>query len=321
MDHQTLSKPIRQSEPHNSLGLTMVYMTRAFPSKRTNPTPLGDVEQPLKAYVLLVEDNPVNQLVCQEMLEELGYRTDVAQDGLGAVEMVATGAYDLVLMDLQMPVMDGFVATERIREFERTENTPRPIPVIALTAHAIEGDRQRCLDAGMCDYLSKPFTLAQLREVLENWLVQGEPLIQSKGPASGPEGGSVKDDTAELDAGYSLLDKKALDNIRALQRMDAPNVLDKVIKIFLENSPKLVGALRDAIAQNDAAGTIEQAAHSLKSSSATLGATRLAALCRELERMARENRISGAKAILSEIEKLYPSVCERLAAECESEVG
>ncbi len=299
----------------------MVDAKQAFPSKRANSTPLGDVEQPLNAYVLLVEDNPVNQLVSQEMLEELGCRTDVAQDGLGAVEMVAIGAYDLVLMDLQMPVMDGFVAVERIREFERTENTPRPIPVIALTAHATEGDRQKCLDAGMSDYLSKPFTLAQLREVLEGWMVQEEPHIQSNRPVSGPEGGSVKDDAAGLDAGYSLLDKKALDSIRALQRMDAPNVLDKVIKIFLENSPKLVQALRDSIAQNDAAGTIEQAAHSLKSSSATLGATRLAALCRELEEMARENRISGAKAILGEIEKLYPSVCERLAAECESEVG
>ena len=115
-----------------------------------------------------------------------------------------------------------------------------------------------------------------------------------------------------------MLDQKALDNIRAVQQEGAPKLLDKVINIYFQESPKLLLALRDAVAEDNAAKMIGRAAHSLKSSSANLGATRLAALCRDLEEMARANRTTGAKAILNEIEKLYPLVCESLAAECET---
>jgi HPt (histidine-containing phosphotransfer) domain-containing protein len=116
-----------------------------------------------------------------------------------------------------------------------------------------------------------------------------------------------------------LLDQKALDNIRAVHREGAPKLLERVINIYFESSPKLLQTLRDAIAGDDAAETIERAAHSLKSSSANLGATRLTALCGDLEKMARENRTEGAKAIVIEIEQLYPLVCESLAAECEND--
>ena len=135
------------------------------------------------------------------------------------------------------------------------------------------------------------------------------------------EGDSAERDTAELEAGGFLLDQKALDNIRAVQQEGAPNLLDRIIKIYFENSPKLLQALHDAVVKDNAPDTMGQAAHSLKSSSANLGATGLAALCREIEDMARENRTAGAGAILDEIEKLYPLVCESLAAECENAVG
>ena len=117
-----------------------------------------------------------------------------------------------------------------------------------------------------------------------------------------------------------MLDQKALDNIRAVHREGAPKLLERVIKIYFESFPKLLQTLRDAVAGDDAAETIERAAHSLKSSSANLGATRLAALCGGLEEMARENCTSGAKATLNEIEMLYPLVCESLATECENDV-
>ena len=123
----------------------------------------------------------------------------------------------------------------------------------------------------------------------------------------------------ELRTGAFLLDQKALNNIRAVHREGAPKLLEKVISIYFESSPKLLQTLRDAVAGDDAAETIERAAHSLKSSSANLGATKLAALCGGLEEMARENRTEGANAILIEIEKLYPLVCESLAAECEND--
>ncbi len=127
-------------------------------------------------------------------------------------------------------------------------------------------------------------------------------------------------DAAGLETGGILIDQQALDNIRAVQKEGAPKLLDKVIKIYFQNSPKLLKALRDAVAEDNAADTIGRTAHSLKSSSATLGATKLAALCGDLEEMARENRTRGAKAVLNEIEKLYPLVCESLAAECENAV-
>ena len=281
----------------------------------------GKVEPPLNARVLLAEDNPIDRLVLQEMLAQLGCRADIVDDGRGAVEMVATGVCALVLMGIRMPVMDGFLAAEKIREFERTENTPRRIPIIAVIASALEGNSEKYLHAGMDDCLAKPVTLMQLREVLERWLSQENSHVRPQGTASDLESTSVECDTPELETGGFLLDQKALDNIRAVQQEGAPNVLSKVIKIYFENSPKLLQALRDAVAENNAADAIGRAAHSLKSSSATLGATRLAALCRDLEEMARENRITGAKAILNEIEKLYPFVCESLAAECETAAG
>ena len=127
-------------------------------------------------------------------------------------------------------------------------------------------------------------------------------------------------DTPESKTEAFLLDQKALNNIRVVHREGAPKLLEKVIKIYFETSPKLLQTLRDAVAVDATAETIGRAAHSLKSSSANLGATRLAALCGDLERMAQENSTKGAKAILNEIEKLYPQVCESLATECENDV-
>ncbi len=299
----------------------MAGTTQASQPKHMAPNASGEVEPLLNALVLLAEDSPIDRLVLQEMLEQLGCCTDIVGDGRGAVEMVATGVYTLVIMDIRMAVMDGFLAAEKIREFERANNRPRRIPIIALTAEAFESNREKCLDAGMDDYLTKPVTLMQLREVLVSWLIQDHAHVGSQGTTDDPGSTSVKCDTAELEFGGVLLDQKALDNIRAVQQEGAPNILEKIIKIYFENSPKLLQALHDAVAEDNAADTIGRAAHSLKSSSANLGATRLAALCGDLEEMARENRTTGAKEILGEIEKLYPLVCKSLAAEYKTAAG
>jgi len=124
--------------------------------------------------VLLAEDNPVNQAVGTAMLKYFGCRTDVAEDGLEALEAWAAERYDLILMDCQMPRMDGYEATREIRKrefFGEGESAPRRVPIVALTAHALEGDREVCLDAGMDDYLSKPYKSDQLYSVLVRWLV------------------------------------------------------------------------------------------------------------------------------------------------------
>ena len=314
-----LTKPVRQSALYNCIMKAVAGAGPKSTPGETQPSrAAGDASwQPLNARVLLADDNPVNQVVAEETLKLLGCRTQVVEDGSGAVEAMAEGGYDLVLMDVQMPVMDGFEATSQIRRLEAEQGGPRRVPIIALTADAMQGDRERCLAAGMDDYLSKPFTPTQLWEVLERWLgATGvrEKVLESNGDSRNP---SAEANPTESDTGSSLLDQKVLHGIRAMQRPGAPNLLGKVIKIYLECSPKLVQALRSAVVQERSADAIRQAAHSLKSSSANLGATSVAALCKELEVMGREARIADAAATFAEVEKIYPLLCERLAAELE----
>jgi len=195
--------------------------------------------------------------------------------------------YDMVFMDCQMPEMDGFEATKVIRDQEK-DNNGRHIPVIALTAHALEGDREECLAAGMDDYLSKPFTHEQLREKLECWI--GE----------------------ELHA--TALDQKILENIRGLQKEGEPSLMDKIITIYVQTTPGLLQDLSEAVAASDAQA-MKKAAHSLKSSSANLGAMKLSELCKEVESMGRMGALKGASALVTKIEHEYSAVEKSLMLE------
>jgi len=183
--------------------------------------------------------------------------------------------------------MDGFDATMVIREQEKDDNRQH-VPVIALTAHAIEGDREECLAAGMDDYLSKPFTYEQLREKLERWM--GE----------------------ELHA--TALDQKILENIRGLQKDGEPSLMDKIITIYLQTTPKLLQDLREAVAASDAQA-MRKAAHSLKSSSANVGAMKLSDIFKDVEVIGRTGSIQGAAALLKEIESEYQQVEKSLMLE------
>ena len=150
----------------------------------------NSVEQALNGYILLAEDNRINQTVAMSMLEVLGCRTKVVENGQKALESLAKDEYDLILMDCQMPVIDGYAATQAIRRQEQESH--RHIPIIALTANAMEGDRERCLAAGMDDFLSKPFKRKQLREILVSWLPQKSPQQASSQPSA-----SVQSETHE----------------------------------------------------------------------------------------------------------------------------
>ncbi|MDD5287056.1 MAG: response regulator, partial [Desulfuromonadaceae bacterium] len=170
-----LSKPVRQSRLLNCLLQIMSAPTEAADKQTLE----ARHEKPSRfnAHLLLVEDAPVNRELGRIMLENLGCRVDTAWNGREALEAIERQSYDLVLMDCQMPEMDGYEATQRVRERERSSST---VPVgegqsdhliiVALTAHAMQGDRQTCLDAGMDDYLTKPFSTLQLSEVLSRWL-------------------------------------------------------------------------------------------------------------------------------------------------------
>ncbi len=254
---------------------------------------------------LLVEDTPVNLEVGIGMLELLGCRTDTACNGVEALDAIGRKRYDVVLMDCQMPVMDGFESTRRIRELEAHHNSKisERLIIIAVTAHAMTGERQACLDAGMDDFLTKPFSIASLGDVLSRWLSNTAPFenltenlqitYSEVTPAS---------DSAETVFGQWRIDTSCLDAIHSLQRPEKPDLLQKVINLYFEDGVRQIDAIRNGYSAGDAA-VITGASHRLKSGSANLGATWLAEHCLELEGICREGLLPEDLTIFTRIEE------------------
>jgi len=231
--------------------------------------------------VLVVEDDPVNREVTRAMLARLGARVTLVEDGGQALQALRDGRYDLVLMDCQMPVLDGYQATARIRAAESGTRTP----IIALTADALAEDRQRCLEAGMDDYIAKPVTVENLARMLSRWAasaqgrrVAGTAPMNEPAPVS-PAANAVPSDSSRA------LDAKTIESLRALAGVEASDFLPRVIGVFLTNSRAALADAGDAIAAGDCP-SLHRLAHKLKSSSRYLGAKRLAELCAELEQAA-----------------------------------
>ena len=264
------------------------------------------------ARILLVEDNLVNQEVAKTTLLQFGCAVDIAGNGLDALDLLARNAYDLVLMDCQMPVMDGFRATELLREREReaaeSGGPARRQPVVALTAHAISGDRDRCLAVGMDDYLSKPFARDELIAILKRWLPAS---VQAPAESEAPAGSAPSGSTETPDGS---IDQQALDKIRALERGGAPNLVARLIGLYLEGTPPLIERMKQAHADDDHEA-LRAAAHTLKSSSANVGAMKLHGLCNELELRARERRGGDAPVWIERIEQAFLAAREVLGRE------
>lgn len=300
-------KPVRQSMLRNFL----VHYRHTLHTLPALPAPSSTLRDQLHARILLVEDNPVNREVASCMLELLGCEVDLAETGFQAVQASSSTHYDAILMDCQMPVMDGLTATARIRERERQAQAPR-IPIIALTANAIEGDREQCLNAGMDDYLSKPFSHSQLSDMLSRWLSRtdtssSQRSLRSASIEAAPESSSPTIHTKQIEPS-SVVDCTAWESIRMLKRPGHPDPLGKLLAKYLEDSRQLVEQLRHAIESNDSA-TLHAVAHRLKSSSATLGALTMAAHCKELEAMGRSHRIEGASDRFRHLERDFDAVC------------
>jgi CheY-like chemotaxis protein len=202
-------------------------------------------------------------------------------------------------MDCQMPGMDGLTAAGEIRRRELALGMPR-VPIVALTGFATEGDRERCLAAGMDDYLAKPYTLAQLGELLERWLA---PKQGDGAPA--PVAGAGGELQGEQEA--SPLDRGVLDALGTLARPGAEDLAGKVARLYLQDAPVSLSALRAAVAGRDARG-VRDAAHRLKSGSGNVGARTLARLLEDLERLGREQDLAGAAALLARVEAEYERV-------------
>jgi len=262
-------------------------------------------ETVFNASVLVAEDNPVNQEVAKMMLEVMGCRVAQAENGKQAVEMALRSPYDLILMDCQMPEMDGFEATGMIRQNEQDGNgirggMPR-VTIIAMTGNSTDEDRSLCLSRGMDDFLRKPFTFEDLRRMLARWL----PVELAQTTRQQEDISFITED--------SPIDYRYLDNIRSLQRDGGPDILGRVLHSYLCESPRTIEQLGTAV-DADNREVIRAVAHRFKSGSANVGALRLAEICRELENNASTDTVSEKMIILTRLEKEYEAVKVALTA-------
>jgi two-component system sensor histidine kinase/response regulator len=239
------------------------------------------------------------------MLNAMHCRVHQVANGQEAVEIVRKVVFDLVLMDCEMPVMDGYAATEAIRGWERDLVEPKRLPIVALTAHALAEDRQRCLDVGMDDFLSKPFSMNDLRSIL----AQSLPTV-NEAPGSEPHenGDSLGADTQQRDA---VIRTETLDMIGALDPSHGKELATQVIGVYEENSIELIKTLSDALNDGDE-DRLRTAAHALKSSSGNVGATRLMAMCRAIEMAAREKEFTRLPEQFAAMKREHSQVLDEL---------
>jgi CheY-like chemotaxis protein len=281
----TLVKPIKQSE---LLDAIMTGLGAAQEASAYDLPPTLAV-RPLR--ILLAEDNPVNQRVARIILEKQGHEVLLAQNGREALARAQKDRFDVILMDVQMPEMDGLAATAAIREFEAGRG--ERVPIIGVTAHAMKGDRERCLAAGMDGYVSKPIRPVTLFAAIDELVNAGtsSPQLAAEAPANG-----------------KILDEAAL---MALVAGDA-RLLAELVALFLEDSPQRLAAMARALESGDR-GLLEREAHTLKGSSGTLCAPRTAAAAMRVEELARGDLAEARRAhgvLGNEVRKLQEALTE-----------
>jgi CheY-like chemotaxis protein/HPt (histidine-containing phosphotransfer) domain-containing protein len=273
--------------------------------------------------ILMVDDDPMIRSLGKAILERSGCQVEVSGSGREAVEAFARKRYNMIFMDCSMPGMDGYEATGVIREMEnknRGKCGASRVPIVAMTGYSTEEDKRQCLQAGMDDYLSKPFTIAHMQTVLDRWLFtrpvenqedNGEQdpsrMEARKEPVKGPDG---QGETPPID-------RNALETIASLQPSGSENILKKVISLYLYTTPVLMKRVHDAVEGTDS-DALRQAAHTLKSSSAHLGALVFSEMCKDLERMGRDRTLEGAKDRVSALEHEYERVRDALEKHCAS---
>jgi CheY-like chemotaxis protein/two-component sensor histidine kinase len=295
-----LAKPVRQQELINALasvlGSRPAEGAARAAGRRFNGVP-----------VLLAEDNPINQEVTRVMLEEIGCDVHIADNGRIALEALSQRRFDLVLMDCQMPEVDGFEALRRLRDdMTRTFTTARNVPVVALTANALAGDAERCLAAGFDDYLAKPFKQQQLFDLVLRWGAKGgSARIAPAAPCTGKISAALAATrprpantpaapAATGAAGAKTLDMKAIERIREMENRGAKRLLERLLATYRTTATKLVADGTAALALDDSAG-LRNVTHTLKSSSANVGAVELARRSAEVEALARSGQLAHAK--------------------------
>jgi PAS domain S-box-containing protein len=267
----------------------------------------------LDANVLLVEDNLINQEVALHMLEALSCRVTLAADGIEALMILEEQEFDLVLMDCQMPRMDGYAATAAIRNREATDNKGSHIPIIALTANAMSTDQLRCIDAGMDSYISKPLTASVLSSTIAGLLPrQSMASVAQRVARTAQDTPTLNDHTINPDFLALYGDVNADESL-----------LERIIGIYLQEAPVALQSLRHAINAADAEA-LRRAAHKFKSSSMQLGASRMANLCAQLEKLGQLGTTNTGKVILSDMEHELTNIKDELGnylIACKEETG
>jgi two-component system, sensor histidine kinase and response regulator len=294
-----LTKPVKQSDLYDCLATVLGFTA----SRQEDKTPVPYLvtrhsirqDQRARYRILLAEDNVVNQKVALKILEKLGYRADAVANGLEAVKAMERGSYDLVFMDVQMPEMDGFEATAAIRAAE-SHDPAFHVPIIAMTAHAIKGDRERCLENGMDDYISKPIEPDAILSVLEKWL-------SGKTPSSRRESAIIEQPevTPQKDAlvwnQHILFDRL----------MGDKGLIEQIVQTALEDFPHQLDQLKDRLAAQDLETSGRQL-HSLKGAAANIGAESLRSLAEQMEQAAKRGDLrsleNSMETLKIEFEKL-----------------
>ncbi|MEI7684558.1 MAG: response regulator, partial [Planctomycetota bacterium] len=285
-----LVKPIPAADLRTMMEEAMRQEHATLASRTPRPLASHAAERSLR--ILVAEDNFVNQRVIVRMLEKRGHTVEVVANGRLTVETVARESFDAILMDVQMPEMNGFDATAEIRRCEASNG--EHIPIIAMTAHAMKGDRERCLEVGMDDYLSKPVQTSELQRVLNGLVGGGKSL--------------------SIPAAKTIDELAILDRAQALDRLGGDEALfAEIVGLFFEDSPKLLDELRDAVASNDALA-LRRAAHTLKGSMGNIGAVAALESVDRLETIGMNGGCDGSAALLKQLSQQMEHLKLALAA-------
>ncbi len=305
-----ISKPIKQSQLSDML--VYVFENREqqvkifSPYHKQSSSLFENIANTTPLKILIAEDNIVNQKVITNILKRLGYRADVVANGLEVLDTLRRQSYDLILMDVQMPEMDGLTATRQIRTLWQSNHgdfRDKPPYIIAMTANAMAGDRENCLIAGMDDYLSKPIRLEKLMNKLKQ--LKSDHLISKDNKEE--KHNTIEQDSSEWKKIVRLDDQAILELKEMIGEEDFPEVFSELVETYLGDSPNLINDLVTG-AQNNSLDPIKINAHSLKSSSATLGAVQFSEVCREIENYCTKKDLEKACSLIPRLEEEYKEV-------------
>jgi PAS domain S-box-containing protein len=325
-----LLKPVKQSVLFDALATTMAAEKEEAQPTSTTGVPGSELigfsspDSPDEAdisphgvRILLAEDNAVNRKVALSQLSKLGYRADVVVNGREVLEALSVSNYELILMDCQMPIMDGYEATSEIRR--RETGGPTRTIIIALTAHALAGERSKCLAAGMDDYMSKPLKRDELAGMLERWIPhtnEANPTTLQT-PVASSRSGRDRRGPPPRRSRVQIIDLSVLESFRDIQQEGGADLVSELIHLYINDTRTRLVQMRTAVKERNTK-KLQTIAHSLKGSSSNLGTRGMSALCLELEKTLIHEGVDGAWAVLKKLDEEFERVEPALASELQT---